>query len=59
MSEHPIYCTAQTYAGSRFEPREYCETEVSEYGEMCEKHDEEERATAAYEAWREDSRYDD
>jgi hypothetical protein len=55
----PIYCPAQTFAGTYVEPAEYCETEVDDYGDMCERHDEEDRAAAAYEAWQEDSRYDD
>ena len=57
MSE-PIYCPAQTFAGSRLEPREFCENEVAEYGDLCELHDEQDRADEAYEAWKE-SRYDD
>jgi hypothetical protein len=59
MSDHPIFCTAQTFRGTRDEPAEFCEETVDDYGAMCERHDEEDRAAAAYEAWREDSRYDD
>lgn len=54
----PIYCPAQTYAGTRETPAEYCENEVADYGDMCEKHDEEDRADEAYQDWKE-SRYDD
>ena len=54
----PIYCTAQTFRGNRFEPSEYCETEVDDEGDLCELHDEQDRAADAYDAWK-DSRYDD
>jgi hypothetical protein len=54
----PIFCPAQTYRGSRFEPSEYCETEVADHGDFCEKHDEDDRADEAYERMR-DARYDD
>ena len=53
-----IYCTAQTFRGTREEPSEYCENEVDDEGDLCADHDEEERATEAYENWK-DSRYDD
>jgi len=53
-----IYCTAQTYAATRLEQAEFCETEVDEPGDLCELHDEQDRADEAYEAWKE-SRYDD
>jgi hypothetical protein len=58
-ADHPIYCTAQTFRATREEPSEYCENEVDDHGDLCADHDEEDRAAAAYEAWREDSRYDD
>lgn len=48
----PIYCPAQTFRGTREEPSEYCTNEVADYGDMCEQHDEEERAAEAYESWR-------
>lgn len=54
----PIYCPAQTYPRTPFEPAEYCENEVANYGDLCPKHDEEDRADAEYEAYKE-SRYDD
>lgn len=39
MSE-PIYCPAQTYPRTRFEPAEFCETEVADYGDFCPVHEE-------------------
>lgn len=57
MTDH-IFCPAQTYRGSRFEPSEYCETEVDHEGDLCPKHDEDDRADEAYERLR-DARYDD
>jgi len=39
MSE-PIYCPAQTYPRTRFEPAEFCETEVEDYGDFCPVHEE-------------------
>ena len=53
-----IYCPAQTFRGTRLEPSEYCETEVDDYGDLCDKHDEADRADADYERMR-DERYDD
>lgn len=53
----PIYCPAQTYRQTRETPGEYCETEVAEYGDLCELHDEQDRAEEAYENWKE-ARYD-
>ncbi len=35
----PIYCPAQTYARTRDEPAEFCETEVADYGDFCPAHD--------------------
>ena len=55
MSE-PIYCPAQTYAGSRFEPKEYCENEVEDYGDMCAKHDDDARIDADYDNYLESLR---
>jgi hypothetical protein len=48
MSE-PIYCPAQTYAGSRFEPKEYCENEVASEGDLCSEHDAEDRSDSDFE----------
>ena len=53
-----IYCHAQTYASTRDSPAEFCTEEVADWGDMCETHDEQDRADAAYEQWK-DSRYDD
>lgn len=36
MSE--IYCPAQTFPGSRYEPKEFCETEVEHEGDFCMVH---------------------
>lgn len=55
----PIYCTAQTFRGNRFEPSEYCETEVEQEGDLCSDHEAADRADADYEAWRERERYGD
>ena len=38
MSEQ-IFCPAQTFPRTRFEPAEYCEELVSEHGDFCELHD--------------------
>jgi hypothetical protein len=58
MTDYPIYCHAQTYRGSRLEPQEFCETEVAQEGDLCDRHDEDDRADELYEAYLE-SRYDD
>jgi hypothetical protein len=54
----PIYCPAQTYRQTRDEPAEYCTEEVADHGDLCSKHDEDDRSDADYEAYKE-SRYDD
>jgi len=48
MSE-TIYCSARTYPATPFEPAEYCENEVNDYGDLCARHDEEDRSDADYE----------
>jgi hypothetical protein len=53
-----IYCPAQTYRQTRDNPAEYCEEEVADYGDLCSRHDEDDRADEAYDAYKE-SRYDD
>ena len=58
MITETIYCPAMTYRGSRFEPSEYCETEVQEYGDMCDRHDEDDRADAMYDDYLESLRDD-
>lgn len=54
----PIYCPAQTYARTRDTPAEYCDELVSDHGEFCDRHDEEDRADDLYDAWKE-ARYED
>ena len=56
MCADPIYCPAQTYPSTPFEPAEYCENEVAEYGDLCPKHDEEDRADADYDNYLESLR---
>jgi hypothetical protein len=53
-----ILCPAQTYRQTRDNPAEYCENEVEEYGDFCDKHDEQDRADADYDNYKE-SRHDD
>lgn len=43
MTDGPAYCTAQTYRRTRDNPAEYCETEVEQEGDYCERHDEDDR----------------
>lgn len=54
----PIYCPAQTYRATRDSPAEFCEEEVEDYGDLCPKHDEDDRSDELYEAWKE-SRHED
>jgi hypothetical protein len=56
MTAEVIYCPAQTYRGNRFEPAEYCENEVSDYGDLCDRHDEDDRSDADYEDYLESLR---
>lgn len=58
MSE-PIYCTAQTFAGNRFEPREYCTNQVDDYGDLCAEHDAAARMEDEYERRLDAQRYPD
>ena len=53
-----IYCHAQTYPATPFEPREFCENEVSDYGDLCDRHEEDDRADYLYDAYL-DSKYED
>lgn len=48
---HPIYCPAQTFRGNRFEPSEWCETEVAQEGDLCDRHDEDARAEDEYDRY--------
>jgi len=57
MSE-TIYCPAQTYRQTRDNPAEFCETEVQEYGDLCDRHDEDDRADAMYDDYLEGLRDD-
>lgn len=59
MSDSPIYCPAQTYRGSRYEPSEFCEEEVADYGDFCPRHEEDDRADEAYERHLENLRFGD
>lgn len=52
-----IYCPAMTYPRTPFEPAEFCENEVADWGDLCPTHEEEDRGDEAYENWKE-SRYD-
>ena len=56
MSEGPNYCTAQTHRGSRYEPPEFCEEEVENAGDLCARHDEDDRSDADYENYLESLR---
>lgn len=51
-----IYCPAQTYPQTPFEPAEYCTNEVPDYGDLCSIHDAEDRADADYDAYLESLR---
>jgi hypothetical protein len=57
----PIYCHAQTFAGRMYddpEPASYCEVEVEQEGDLCDRHDEDDRSDELYDAYL-DSLYDD
>ena len=53
----PIFCPAQTFSGTRLEPAEYCTEEVADYGDLCARHDEDDRADELYEQYLE-ARYE-
>jgi hypothetical protein len=53
----PIYCPAQTYRGSRLEPAEWCEEFVESEGDLCARHDEDDRSDADYDNYLENIRY--
>lgn len=55
MSEQ-IFCPVQTYPQTRDSPAEYCEELVSEYGDLCERHDTEDRVDADYDNYLESLR---
>jgi hypothetical protein len=54
----PIYCPAQTYRQTRDEPAEYCTEEVENEGDLCDRHDEDDRADELYDRYLEDQRED-
>ena len=58
MSDYPIYCPAMTYRQTRDTPAEWCETEVADYGDLCDRHDEDDRADSDYENYQESLRDD-
>jgi len=57
MSEK-ILCPARTYPATPFEPAEFCETEVDDYGDLCAVHDEDDRSDELYEQYLE-SKYEE
>lgn len=54
MSE--IFCPAQTYARTRDNPAEFCDELVSEEGEFCPRHEEDDRSDADYDNYLESLR---
>lgn len=52
----PIYCAAQTYRQTRDNPAEYCENEVDQEGDLCARHDEDDRSDEAYDSYLESLR---
>lgn len=56
MSDHPFYCPEQTYRGNRFEPPEFCETEVENPGDLCPVHEEDDRSDEAHDDYLESLR---
>jgi hypothetical protein len=57
VSDYPTYCTAVTYRATREQPGETCETEVDQEGDLCDKHDLEDRSDADYDNYLENLRY--
>lgn len=47
----PTYCPAQTYRQTRDNPAEYCDEEVSEHGDLCASHEEDDRADEQYDSY--------
>lgn len=54
MSE--FYCPVQTYPQTRETPAEWCDELVSEEGDLCERHDTEDRDDADYDNYLENLR---
>lgn len=52
----PILCAAQTYRQTRDNPAEWCDELVSDYGDLCERHDEDDRSDADYDNYLESLR---
>lgn len=52
----PIFCPVQTYPQTREMPAEFCDELVSEEGDLCELHDEADRADDQYENYLESLR---
>lgn len=55
MSEQ-LFCPVQTYPRTRDTPAEFCDELVSDYGDLCELHDEADRADDQYENYLESLR---
>lgn len=51
MSSETIYCPAQTHRATRDNPAEFCDTQVAEYGDLCDRHEEDDRSDELYEAY--------
>lgn len=46
-----ILCPARTYPQTPFEPAEYCENEVEDYGDLCPAHDADARMDDDYDRY--------
>lgn len=56
MSAEAFYCGVETRAASMYvdpEPAEFCEEEVENQGDLCTRHEEDDRADADYDDYRE------
>lgn len=58
MSAEPIYCPAETYRQTRDNPAEYCEEEVENEGDLCSRHEADDRDDYDRERLEEDARDD-
>lgn len=56
MTDYPTYCPAQTWPQYQYMPAEYCENEVENYGDLCARHDEDDRPDEAYDNYQESLR---
>jgi len=60
MATTTTYCEAQLYAGTYFQPAEYCEEEAAEGSEYCQAHaDAADAAEDAAISWAEDAWLDE